>query len=131
MARIQENVIEKGGRNVLSRLAHAKNDKETIATWKLDLNRILHVFNVSFVIPAWPSPTVHSQTELVINTHNMVSDMRRDALKAQEGNNNQHGSVSDICTPFHHRMNKRSPLPRHKLGQRPRIPMDPVSHVCI
>ena len=48
---IQENIKEKGGRNVLSRLAHAKNDKETIATWKFDLNRILHVFNVSFVIP--------------------------------------------------------------------------------
>jgi len=47
VAGIQAKIIEKRGRNLLSRLAHAKNDKETIATWKLDLNRILHIFNVS------------------------------------------------------------------------------------
>ena len=46
VAGIQKKIIEKGGRNLLSRLANAKNDKETITTWKLDLNRILHVFNV-------------------------------------------------------------------------------------
>jgi len=49
VARIQEKIIEKGGRNLLSRLANATNDKETITTWKLDLNRILHVFNVRSV----------------------------------------------------------------------------------
>ena len=43
---IEEKVNEKGKRNLLSRLAHAKNDKETIMTWKLDLNGILHIFNV-------------------------------------------------------------------------------------
>ena len=52
VAGIQEKVIEKCGRNLLSRLANAKNDKETIAAWKLDLNRILHVFNVRSVIAA-------------------------------------------------------------------------------
>ena len=46
VAGIQEKIIEKYGRNLLSRLASAKNDKETITTWKLDLNKILHVFNV-------------------------------------------------------------------------------------
>jgi len=46
VAGIQEKVIEKCGRNLLSRLANAKNDKEMITAWKLDLNRILHVFNV-------------------------------------------------------------------------------------
>ena len=44
---IQGRIVEKGQRNLLSRLVHAKNDKDTIAAWKLDLNRILHVFNVS------------------------------------------------------------------------------------
>ena len=43
---IHERVTEKSKRNQLSRLFHARNDKETIGTWKLDLNRILHVFNV-------------------------------------------------------------------------------------
>jgi len=50
VARIQEKIIEKSGRNLLSRLGNAKNDKETVVTWKLDLNRILIVFNVRSVI---------------------------------------------------------------------------------
>ena len=50
VAGIQEKIIEKCGRNLLSRLANAKNDKETVATWKSDLNRILHVFNVCSVV---------------------------------------------------------------------------------
>jgi hypothetical protein len=29
---------------------YAKNDKETIATWKLELDRILQVFNVRSVV---------------------------------------------------------------------------------
>jgi hypothetical protein len=48
VAEIQERIVEKGTRNLLSRLVHAKNDKETLASWKLDLNRILHVFTVRF-----------------------------------------------------------------------------------
>ena len=52
VAGIQEKIVEKRGRNLLSRLANAKNDKETLTTWKLDLNRILHVFNVRSVITA-------------------------------------------------------------------------------
>ena len=46
---IQGNIVDKGDRNLLSRLVHAKNDKDTITGWKLDLNRILHVFNVRSV----------------------------------------------------------------------------------
>ena len=41
--------MEKGERNLLSRLVHAKYDKETIAAWKLDLAGILRVFNVRSV----------------------------------------------------------------------------------
>ena len=96
MAGIQEKIIKKGGRSLLSRLAHAKNDKETVAAWKLDLNRILQVFNVSSVISVWPSPTVHSQTELIINTNTMVSDLHRNALKGLEESDEKHRSVSDI-----------------------------------
>ena len=46
VAEIQERVIEKGGRNLLSRIVHARNDKEVMVTWRSDLNRVLHVFNV-------------------------------------------------------------------------------------
>ena len=53
MAEIQKNIIERGRRNGLSRMFHAKNDKETIATWRVDLNGILHVFNVRGVTLGW------------------------------------------------------------------------------
>ena len=43
---IQKKVVKQGKRNAASRLLHAWNDKKTIASWKLDLNRILHIFNV-------------------------------------------------------------------------------------
>jgi hypothetical protein len=46
VADIREGVVKLGKRNVAARLFHAKNDKGTIASWRLDLNRILHVFNV-------------------------------------------------------------------------------------
>jgi len=46
VAEIQGRIVGKRERGLLSRLAHAKNDKETIAAWKLDLIRILQVFNV-------------------------------------------------------------------------------------
>ena len=106
---IQEKVVEKGGRNLLSRLAHAKNDKDTIVAWKLDLNRILHVFNVCSVIATWLLLADQSQTELAINTHVLVSDshtmvfdIHRNILKGQEGTDEQHQSVRDTYTPVHY-----------------------------
>ena len=47
---IQRRVIKQSRRNAVSRLFHAKSDKETIAAWRSDLNRILHIFNVRRVI---------------------------------------------------------------------------------
>ena len=46
VAEVQRKVIKQSGRNSALRLFHAKKDKETIAAWKVDLNRILHIFNV-------------------------------------------------------------------------------------
>ena len=46
VAEIQKEVIEQSGRHRVSRFLHARNDKDTIAGWKSDLNRILVVFNV-------------------------------------------------------------------------------------
>ena len=53
VAEIQAKVVKQSQRNVASRLVHAKYDREKIATWKLDLNRILHVFNVCALIHVW------------------------------------------------------------------------------
>ena len=75
LAEIQRGVIKKGKQNVVSRLFHAKSDKDTIAGWKSDLNKILLVFNVSSVVVAWLPLTVRSQTELALNTHTIVSGM--------------------------------------------------------
>jgi hypothetical protein len=50
VAEIQAKIIKQSERNAVSRLLHAKNDRETIAGWKSELNRILHVFNVRSVI---------------------------------------------------------------------------------
>jgi hypothetical protein len=46
VAEIERDIAKLGKRNAVSRLFHSKNDKEKIAAWRLDLNRILHVFNV-------------------------------------------------------------------------------------
>ena len=36
---------------MISQLLHVKSDKEAIATWNLDLNRIRRVFDVRSVTP--------------------------------------------------------------------------------
>ena len=37
-------IVEQGKRNVFSRHFHAKSDKDKIAGWRSDLDRILHGF---------------------------------------------------------------------------------------
>jgi len=73
----------------VSRLFHAKDDKEAIAAWRLELNRILHVFNVRSVTSVRPSLTARIQTELSISTHVVVSDIHHDVV-------NTHTIVSDV-----------------------------------
>ena len=123
VAEIQKKIIKQSGRNVTSRLLHAKNDKETIVAWKSDLNRILHVFNVRSATSVWLLLTIYSQTKLAMNTHVIVSDVRHGVVdthtmvsdihrnmvmvKSQEGNDDQRWLVSGICTPLRHWMSKR------------------------
>ena len=49
VAEIQRNIIKRSKRNAISRRYHAKDDKEAIAAWKLDLDGILRVFHVRSV----------------------------------------------------------------------------------
>ena len=49
VAEIQNKVVKQSGRNAVSRLFHARDDKETIGAWKSELNRILVIFNVRSV----------------------------------------------------------------------------------
>ena len=143
VAEIQRNVIKRGKRNAASRFFHAKSDKETIATWRSDLNGILLVFNVRSASSAWPLLTAHSQTELAIsthvavsdirhgvaNTHAIVSDIHRTMVKSQDGGDGKTLSVS--ATLRSACQNQRSHLPRLKPGQRSRPPINPVSYVYI
>ena len=50
---IQRKVVKKGKRNVLSRVFQAKDDKDRIATWKQDLDRVLLTFNICSACCAW------------------------------------------------------------------------------
>jgi hypothetical protein len=60
LAEIEMKIIKRRKRNVISRLLHARSDRETIAGWKSDLTKILLIFNVSSLISAWLLLTVHS-----------------------------------------------------------------------
>ena len=101
---------------MISRHLLAKNDKEKIAGWRSDLNRILHVFSVRSISSVWRLLTLHSQTKLAINTHVIVSDTRaivsglehnftsaqtmvseihRTVVKGQEGSGGKNLPVSD------------------------------------
>jgi len=46
-----------GQRNAVSRWFHAKDDKKMIATWRLDLDQTLQVFNVRSVV--WVKTSVN------------------------------------------------------------------------
>ncbi|KAF9650784.1 hypothetical protein BDM02DRAFT_3185107 [Thelephora ganbajun] len=65
---IKKKAIEHSRRNTAPPLPHAKNNKEMIAAWKSELNRILLVFN----------------TELAVNTYVIVTDIRRDVSRIRE-----------------------------------------------
>ena len=65
------------------------NDKEAIVAWRLDLNRILRVFNVRFIASVSLLLTCRRQTELVADTHRTASTSRRDVR-------NVRAAVSDV-----------------------------------
>ena len=103
MAEIQRGIVKGGKRNAISRVFHAKDDQGTIAAWRLDLNRILHIFNVRSITSVWPWLTAHFQTELAINTNVVVSDVHRGVANTytvvsdvHQGVVNTHTVVSEI-----------------------------------
>ena len=118
MAEIQGKIIKQSKRNVISRHFHARNDKDKITAWRLDLDRILQVFNVRSAVTVRRALTLDSQTELAISTnvtvtethaivsglernatstHVMVSNIHRTMVEGQGGN----VSVSDTFSIYH------------------------------
>lgn len=101
MDEAQRHIIERSKRNAISRRYHAKEDKETIATWKLDLNGILGVFNVCSATSARRLLNSCFQNELGINA--TASDIHQDAAKkhsiasdAHRDNSNPKVTVPDV-----------------------------------
>ena len=79
MDEIQRKIVKQSKRNVVIRLFHAKNDKETIAVWNLEFNRALQILHVCSLGPfrrllTAPPPL---QIELAINNTLTVADIRR------------------------------------------------------
>ena len=89
MTGAQENILKRGKRNVISRFLHKKDDKEAIATWRLGLNSVLHVFNVRSATSMWPFLTFHFQTELEASAHPTVPDSHYDTV-------NTYTIISDV-----------------------------------
>ena len=97
LAEIKQGVVKMGKRNAVSRLLHAKNDKEAIAAWRQDLNRVLHVFNVNtFGRFCFGLANSSSQTKLGINTHVLVTGIHRNMT--DQGYANRQHLVSGIST---------------------------------
>ena len=49
MGGIQRKLAKWGKRNAVSRRFHANSDKAAIASWRLDLDKPLQIFNVCYV----------------------------------------------------------------------------------
>lgn len=75
-----QNVIKRCKRTEISRHLHTHTDHEAIATWRLDLNNILHDFNVRSLAFVRPSLTPRFQMEFKIHTHAANSDIRHDVV---------------------------------------------------
>ena len=95
VAEMQRKAIKQGKRNAASRLFHAKLDKDTIAGWKQDLNKILQISNVRLIVLVLQLQLeLPLQTELLMNNNLMLLDTRRNAAEGQEGTDNGNQSVS-------------------------------------
>ncbi|KAF9781822.1 hypothetical protein BJ322DRAFT_247645 [Thelephora terrestris] len=77
LAAIRKETVNKGKRNMRSRLFNRKDREDAIAGWKQDLAGILQIFH----------------TELSVKNHTMLADLHRHALARQESTNSQHQST--------------------------------------
>ncbi|KAF9787200.1 P-loop containing nucleoside triphosphate hydrolase protein, partial [Thelephora terrestris] len=64
LAEIKKRITKESKQNAVSRILHAKSDKEAIIAWRQDLNRVLHIFN----------------TKLGIDTRMLVADIHRNMV---------------------------------------------------
>ena len=97
MAQIQRSAVEPDKQNFISRIFNAKKDKETVAAWRSELDRIVHIFEVRSALHFLPALLiVYLQTELAIHTHLAVSDVREDVGDIRVDVGGIRGGVVDI-----------------------------------
>ena len=101
MAEIQRKVIKHSKRNVVYRHLLAKGDKDKIAAWRVDLEKIVRNFNVRSIVTVRRLLTMDSQTALAINTNVIVaetnvivSNINRIMVGGQGGNDGRNLMVS-------------------------------------
>ena len=81
MAQIQRSAVEPDKRSFLSHIFNVKSDKDRVAAWRSDLDRILHIFEVRSTVYFLPTLlTVRPQTELALHTNVAVSDIHEDVV---------------------------------------------------
>ena len=96
MGDIRSKVANQSKRNRISQAFHAKNDGQTIASWKVDLNRVLLVFNVCSIVSPRPALTIRTQTELGLNIYATASDVRDGVTKTHTAVTGTHDVVSEV-----------------------------------
>ena len=95
VADIQGRVMKQSRRGWASRFLHAGNDKEKIANWKAELNKIIHVFQVRSVASPPALLIASFQTELAINTHVVLSDTQNTVVDTHNTVVDTHNTVAD------------------------------------
>ncbi|KAF9791182.1 hypothetical protein BJ322DRAFT_432487 [Thelephora terrestris] len=93
VAEIERKVKEESKRNAALRLLHAKSDKDKIAGWASDINKILQIFNTELAIDT--NVVVSGTHKIVSGTHNIVSDTYNVASETQNIVSNTHNVVSN------------------------------------
>ncbi|KAF9790833.1 hypothetical protein BJ322DRAFT_1104480 [Thelephora terrestris] len=77
VAAIQEQIVKQDQKNPALPSFHARNDKEMIAAWGRDFDRVLHIFNM----------------ELSINNHMVLLNIHRDVQAVQGGTDGRHQPI--------------------------------------
>ncbi|KAF9792102.1 hypothetical protein BJ322DRAFT_1102626 [Thelephora terrestris] len=110
VAEIERSVKKQSKRNAASRLFHAKNDKDKIAGWSSDLNKILQIFNTELAIDtnvtASGTHKIVSDTQnVVLDTRDVVSDTQdvvSDTRNIVSGTQNIVSETHDVVSETHH-----------------------------
>ncbi|KAF9792078.1 hypothetical protein BJ322DRAFT_1215331 [Thelephora terrestris] len=106
VAEVQKKVTKERERNPASRIFRAESDKDKITAWKLDLNRILHIFDTSVHGESPPPPprACFGRNELIEKVVCLAENLEPVALIGAGGT----GKTSIALTVLHNdRIKKR------------------------